>query len=68
MGNKNSDLMVAQKKRFDEYYTLYEDIAAELPNYKEQLRGKRIICPCDWDESFQEAFSPQILCNGRQKV
>lgn len=56
MGNKNSDLMVAQKKRFDEYYTLYEDIAAELPNYKEQLRGKRIICPCDWDESFQEAL------------
>lgn len=48
--------MVAQKKRFDEYYTLYEDIAAELPNYKEQFRGKRIICPCDWDESFQEAL------------
>jgi len=40
----------------DEFYTLFEDIAAELPNYKEQLNGKRIICPCDWDESFQEAL------------
>lgn len=56
MANRNSDLMKAQKKRYDEYYTLYEDIAAELPNYKEQLKGKRIICPCDWDESFQEAL------------
>ena len=56
MGNKNSDLMLAQKKRYDEYFTLYEDIAAEIPNYKEQLRGKRIICPCDWDESYQEAL------------
>jgi hypothetical protein len=54
MGNRNSDLMSAQKKRDDEYYTLYEDIAAEIPKYKEQLKGKRIICPCDWDESFDE--------------
>ena len=38
----------------NEYYTLYEDIAAELSNYKEILRGKRIICPCDWDESLEE--------------
>ena len=46
----------SKKAKYDEFYTLYEDIAAELPNYKEQLRGKRIICPCDWDESFQEAL------------
>ena len=38
----------------DEFYTLYDDISAELPNYKNQLRGKRIICPCDWDESLFE--------------
>lgn len=49
--------MNASKKKIDdEFYTLYEDIAAELPNYKEQLKGKRILCPCDWDESFQEAL------------
>lgn len=46
----------SKKAKYDEFYTLYEDIAAELPNYKEQMKGKRIICPCDWDESFQEAL------------
>ncbi|MDR2369776.1 MAG: adenine-specific methyltransferase EcoRI family protein, partial [Mycoplasmataceae bacterium] len=35
----------------NEYYTRYEDIANELSLYKEQLEGKRIICPCDWDVS-----------------
>lgn len=46
----------SKKAKYDEFYTLYEDIAAELPLYKEQFRGKRIICPCDWDESFEEAL------------
>lgn len=46
----------SKKAKYDEFYTLYEDIAAELPNYKEYLQGKRILCPCDWDESFQEAL------------
>ena len=53
---KPRKLNESKKTKYDEYYTLYEDIAAELPNYKEQLKGKRIICPCDWDESFKEAF------------
>ena len=44
----------AYKEKDAEYYTLYEDIAAELPQYREQFRGKRIICPCDWDESYNE--------------
>lgn len=46
----------SKKDKNDEFYTLYDDIAAELPLYREQLRGKRIICPCDWDESFIEAL------------
>lgn len=49
-------LKQSREAKFDEFYTLYEDIAAELPLYREQLRGKRIICPCDWDESFTEAL------------
>ena len=40
----------------DEFYTLWQDIADELPLYQEQLRGKRILCPCDWDESYNEAL------------
>ena len=54
MPNDIISLTGSKRKKDDEFYTLYEDIANELPNYKEQLRGKRIICPCDWDESLDE--------------
>ena len=49
-------MQASKAKKDDEFYTLWEDIAAELPRYREQLRGKRIICPCDWDESFDEVL------------
>ena len=55
MGNKKS-LEKANRQKYDEYYTLYQDIADEVPHYRDQLRGKRILCPCDWDESFDEIF------------
>jgi len=47
-------MLNAQKIKDDEYYTFYEDISEEVSRYKEQLRGKRILCPCDWDESYNE--------------
>ena len=56
MGNNNTGLHTAKKQQRDEFYTRYEDIAAELPRYKEQMRGKHIICPCDWDESLDEVL------------
>ncbi|MCH4239841.1 MAG: adenine-specific methyltransferase EcoRI family protein [Oscillospiraceae bacterium] len=45
-------LLNAYNRKNDEFFTLFEDIAAEITNYKDQLRGKRILCPCDWDESL----------------
>lgn len=51
---RNELLNKANKKKDDEYYTLFADIASELPKYKNQLKGKRVICPCDWDESYNE--------------
>ncbi len=53
MGTKQS-LYKANKIKDDEFYTLYEDIANEISLYKEQLKGKKILCPCDWDESYNE--------------
>lgn len=53
MGTKQS-LYKANRVKDDEFYTLYEDVANEVALYKEQLRGKRILCPCDWDESYNE--------------
>ncbi len=53
MGTKKS-LYKANKAKDDEFYTLYEDISKEVSLYKEQLKSKRILCPCDWDESYEE--------------
>lgn len=53
MGTKQS-LYKAHKIKDDEFFTLYEDVANEVSFYKKQLKGKRIICPCDWDESYNE--------------
>lgn len=48
---KNSNLSEAKKKKNDEFYTLYEDIEKEVVNYKDQLKGKWIYCPCDSENS-----------------
>lgn len=53
---KKDQLYKAYKKKDDEFYTLWDDIALEIPMYKEQLEGKKILCPCDWDESYDEAI------------
>lgn len=38
----------------DEFYTRYEDVASEMVNHREQLRGKNILCNCD--DPFESAF------------
>ena len=43
----NKNLQSARKNKNDEFYTQYEDIAKELPYYKEQLAEKIIYCNCD---------------------
>lgn len=50
MVKRTERLQGSKNRRDDEYYTLYDDIAAEVRHYLPQLRGKRILCPCDWDE------------------
>lgn len=47
MSKKNTILQEAKKNKNDEFYTRYEDIAKELPYYKEQLANKIIYCNCD---------------------
>lgn len=54
MPNDSKRMTSSRIRADDEYFTLWEDIASELPSYKAQLRGKRILCPCDWDESLDE--------------
>ena len=52
----NKSLTKAKKIKNDEFYTLWNDVANEVSLYKDQLKGKRILCPCDWDESYNEEF------------
>lgn len=77
MGKTNANMRNAQKENDDEFYTLYEDIAAELVHYKEYFKGKRIICPCDWDESFatelvfykkEDTYEPNMFCESNGSV
>jgi hypothetical protein len=47
MAGTNSKLRKAKEDKDDEFYTLYDDVKLELENYKTQLEGKIIYCPCD---------------------
>ena len=68
----NNSGMLSQSKHStsvdkNEYYTLYNDIVEELNLYEAQFRGKRVICPCDWDESLEEICvfaSEESVSNG----
>lgn len=44
---KNGNLAKAKKDKNDEFYTRYEDVEAEVRNYREHFRGKTVLCNCD---------------------
>lgn len=54
MPRKNSSIQKSKYNVDDEYYTLFEDIAKEISQYAQYLKGKRILCPCDWFDTYQE--------------
>lgn len=47
MASNNENLNNAKKNKNDEFYTQYVDIEKEVQHYFEQLKGKRVYCPCD---------------------
>lgn len=48
MAGRQRRLQASKVRRDDEYFTLIGDVAAEVPEYADQLRGRRVCCPCDW--------------------
>lgn len=50
----NATLNHAFIVRKDEFYTQYEDVAREMTQYPERLRGKTVLCNCD--DPFESAF------------
>lgn len=47
MAHDTKNLHKAKRVKNDEFYTRYEDVEKELINYKEQLKGLWVYCPCD---------------------
>ena len=47
MPNDNKQIRARQGNPNDEFYTLYEDIEAEVVHYGDQFRGKIVYCNCD---------------------
>lgn len=54
MPRTNQDFNKSRREKDNEYYTLYKDVADEVGMYLSQLKGMRILCPCDWNSSFEE--------------
>lgn len=51
IGGTNKKLKRAQSEKNDEFYTKIEDVFNELIHWKHRLEGKRIIAPCDGEDS-----------------
>lgn len=45
--SKNAELNTAGRSKMDEFYTSYDDVAAELHYYRSTLAGKTVLCNCD---------------------
>ncbi len=54
MKHKNSHLLRAKLTADDEFFTQLKDVAYQLSKYKDQFLNKRVICPCDWHDSFEK--------------
>ncbi len=66
MPRKNSSIQKSKYNVDDEYYTLFEDVAKEISLYAHHLNGKRILCPCDWFDSYNEKI--MYLNDGDNKI
>ena len=57
----NKSLSNAKQAKQDEFYTQLSDISNELKHYKEQLRGKIVLCNCD--DPFESNFFKYFALN-----
>ncbi len=59
-----------KKNKADEFYTQMPDIEAEMHHYKEQFRGKVILCNCDdpFESNFFKYFAINFNFLGLKKL
>ena len=69
MAGKES-LVRASRAKNDEFYTQLVDVEAELRHYREQLRGKVVLCNCDdpYESAFFKYFAMNFNHFGLQKL
>jgi hypothetical protein len=60
----------AKKNKADEFYTQMPDIEAEMRHYKDQFRGKIILCNCDdpYESNFFKYFAMNFNYLGLKKL
>ncbi len=60
----------AKKNKADEFYTQLPDIEAEMRHYKEQFRGKVVLCNCDdpYESNFFKYFAMNFNFLGLKKL
>ena len=60
----------AQKNKNDEFYTQLKDIEDELRHYKEQFKGKVVLCNCDdpFESNFFKFFAMNFNYLGLRKL
>lgn len=72
MANNNSykQLNKAKKDKKDEFYTRIEDISLELKNYRDEFKGKVILCNCDdpYESNFFKYFAMNFNFLGLKKL
>ena len=59
----NTNLRNARQVKNDEFYTRYEDIEAEVMEYKEQFRDKVVYLPCDDPAEKKSEFWSFFVAN-----
>lgn len=66
----NKNLHKASTAKNDEFYTQLSDIANELRHYRDQLRGKVILCNCDdpFESNFFKYFAANFNTLGLKKL
>jgi hypothetical protein len=60
----------AKRNKADEFYTQLPDIEAEMRHYKEQFKGKIVLCNCDdpYESNFFKYFAMNFNFLGLRKL
>lgn len=68
--SRSGELRTAKKNKQDEFYTTMEDIEKEMFYYRDQFRGKTILCNCDdpYESNFFKYFAINFNFVGLKKL